>query len=252
MELIDGYIHCGLSKYEPIEQVRRVMRAAGVERAVLVQHLGEFDNSYIGGIVASDPERFAGVCLLNHKAADCVDLLSRLARSGHFKGVRIPTEAFSTAPHILHAAAELGLIIVLYAPASITDFIKPLLEFLEARPSVRLVLTHLGSPDASEGPDYTRYRQVFLLARFPGVYYQVSGMKMACPYPHEPFHPLIGDAAEQFGILRLYWGSNYPVVGDEKDYIKDLRLLLDGQLPVPDEAIPMLAGKNARRLWFAD
>ncbi len=252
MELIDGYIHCGLSKYEPIEKVLQVMRAPSVQRAVLVQHLGEFDNSYIGGIVARNPEHFTGVCLLNYNDVDCVDLLSRLARSGHFKGVRVPTKALSTAPHILHTAAELGLIIVLYAPTSITDFIKPLLDFLEGRPNTRLVLTHLGNPDASEGPDYTRYRQIFLLAKFPGVYYQVSGMKMACPYPHKPFYGLIAEAVEQFGILRLYWGSNYPVVGDENNYVKDLRLLLDGKLPVPDEAIPMIAGENARRLWFSD
>ncbi|HUE16056.1 MAG TPA: hypothetical protein VMR25_17935, partial [Planctomycetaceae bacterium] len=61
MEIVDAYAHCGLSKYEPIEKVREVMAAAGVSRAVLVQHLGEFDNSYIGPVVQSDPQHLAGV-----------------------------------------------------------------------------------------------------------------------------------------------------------------------------------------------
>ncbi len=45
MEIIDGYTPCGLSKYEPIEKVRKVMAGAGVQRAVLAQHLGEYDNT---------------------------------------------------------------------------------------------------------------------------------------------------------------------------------------------------------------
>ncbi len=46
------------------------------------------------------------------------------------------------------------------------------------------------------------------------------------------------------------WGSNYPLVGTQDDYIADLRLLLEGRLPVPSAAIPQIAGENARRLWF--
>ena len=45
--IIDSYTHCGISKYLPIEDVSATMDRAGVHRAVLAQHLGEFDNSYI-------------------------------------------------------------------------------------------------------------------------------------------------------------------------------------------------------------
>jgi predicted TIM-barrel fold metal-dependent hydrolase len=62
-------------------------------------------------------------------------------------------------------------------------------------------------------------------------------MKIFCPYPHTLLYPLLAEASERFGTSRLVWGSNYPVVGDEQDYASDLRLLLDGRLPLPDEAI---------------
>ena len=55
MEIVDAYTHCGLRKYHPIEKIRHVMNLADVARAVLVQHLGEFDNSYIGNMVKNDP-----------------------------------------------------------------------------------------------------------------------------------------------------------------------------------------------------
>lgn len=252
MQIVDAYTHCGLSKYKPIEDVRRTMQAAGVERAVLVQHIGEFDNGYIGTVVTQDPEHFAGVCLVNHDTPDRMDRLRQLKASGHFKGVRLPTEALSAAPDLFHAAAELELIIVLYTPDGIVDFVEPLMEFLKDHRSVRLVLTHMGYPDVSQGPEFNRYKQVFRLAQFQGVYYQISGMKMFCLYPHETLYGLIKEAVEQFGTSRTYWGSNYPVVGDEEEYRKDLRLLLEGYLPVPEEAIPAIAGGNAGRVWFAN
>ena len=67
MEIIDSYSHCGISKYEPIERVRGVMRSGGVARAVLVQHLGEYDNRYLQDVVAADPDHLAGVCMVDHQ-----------------------------------------------------------------------------------------------------------------------------------------------------------------------------------------
>src|ERR1700722_9969665 len=89
MEIIDAYAHCGLSKYEPIEKVRETMAAAGVSRAGLVQHLGVFDNSYIGSVVASDPQHVAGVLLVDHRQKDVVGTLERWHASGNFQGIRL-------------------------------------------------------------------------------------------------------------------------------------------------------------------
>jgi len=252
MEIIDGYTHCGTSKYEPIERVREVMAAAGVRRAVLVQHLGEFDNSYLGRIAAADPEHFAAVCLVNHEAADCGERLRRWAETGGFKGIRLTIDVFSAKPELAATAVELGLIIVLFAPRGVAGALGPLASFLDRHPQARLVVTHMGNPDLkilarSAGPD-----DVFHLAEYPNVYFQISGMGMFCPWPHEPLHGLIERAFERFGASRLYWGSNFPVVGEQSAYCDDLALVLDGKLPVSAAAVPAIAGLNARRLWFPE
>ena len=57
-EVVDGYCHCGTSKYRPIEDIGKVMGRFGVSRAVLVQHLGEFDNRYIERVAGEDPGRW--------------------------------------------------------------------------------------------------------------------------------------------------------------------------------------------------
>ncbi len=252
MEIVDVYIHCGLRKYKPIENVRKVIKQAGVRRAVLVQHLGEFDNSYIGNIVGGDLEHFAGVCLVDYTSVEAGDILQSLAASGRFKGVRFTTDTLISAPGLWKAAVELKLAIVIYAPEGITNHLDLVKAFLDANPECRLVITHMGNPDVEEAPRFSRYRKIFETAKYPGVYFQISGMKMFCPYPHKELYPMIAEAVKRFGTSRLIWGSNYPVVGDEQDYTNDLGLLLDRRLPVPEEDIADIVGCNARKLWFPD
>ena len=251
MDIVDAYTHCGLTKYEPIEQVRRVMDAAGVKRAVLAQHMGEFDNTYIGGIVASDLEHFAGVCLVDHTRPDATSAMEALAASGNFRGVRFPAESILEGMDCWTAAADLELIIVLYAPDGLPGYMEAMTQFFKSRPNCRLVLTHLGTPIVDGDSEIKDYRDIFRLAKFDGVYYQVSGMKMFCPYPHAPLYSILEEAAAAFGNSRLLWGSNYPVVGDQEDYTKDLRLLLDGKMPFPESAMADISGGNALDLWFS-
>ena len=63
---------------------------------------------------------------------------------------------------------------------------------------------------------------------------------------------MVAQALEAFGAERIVWGSNYPASGGLDEYLADLMLLLDGKLPVPDEAIEAIAGGNARRFWFGE
>jgi len=250
MEIIDAYAHSGLSKYEPIEKVRATMAAGGVSRAVLVQHLGEFDNSYIGSIVASDPEHFAGVLLVNHGDEYVAETLGEWVASANFQGLRLTAEALVAKPELFALAGNLGLVIVLSAPQGIRPIFSRLQRELQSAPFSRLVVTHLGNPSLIGSKLDDTARDVLELAEFSNVYLQLSGMKMFCPYPHKPLYPLIAQAVDAFGMNRILWGSNYPVVGTQEDYAADLRLLLDGRLPVPGEAIVSIAGKNAKRLWF--
>lgn len=250
MEIVDAYAHCGLSKYEPIEKVRAAMSAGGVSRAVLVQHLGEFDNSYIGSVVTSDPERFAGVLLVDHRTENVTDTLTQSVASGKFQGLRLTAEALLANPVLFSLAGDLGLVIVLYAPQGIVPILPQLQKEVEHAPFTRLVITHLGNPSLIGSQLEDAANRALELARFPNVYLQISGMKMFCPHPHVPLYPLIAQAVDAFGMNRLLWGSNYPVVGTVEDYTADLRLLLDGRLPVPRDAIGQIAGENAKRLWF--
>jgi L-fuconolactonase len=250
MEIVDAYAHCGLSKYEPIESVREAMAVRGVTRAVLVQHLGEFDNSYIGSVVTSDPEHFAGVLLVDHTTKNAAERLAQSAASGSFQGCRLTADALLANADLFSRAGDLGLAVVLYSPQGIRPILPHLQQALQRAPSTRLIITHLGNPRLN-GLELDRAANAVLeLAQYANAYFQISGLKMFCSFPHEPLYPLIERAAAAFGANRLLWGSNYPVMQTHEDYAADLSLLLDGCLPVPRQAIGQIAGENAKRLWF--
>jgi L-fuconolactonase len=141
---------------------------------------------------------------------------------------------------------------MLWAPDGIADVLIPLHEFFARHPDARLAVTHLGTPNLSDGAAFERARRVCELASYSGAYIHISGMKMFYPYPHEPLYGLIEDAVKAFGPSRLCWGSNYPVCGSRQDYVRDLHLLLDGKLPIPKNQIMAVAGGNAGRIWFGD
>jgi L-fuconolactonase len=226
-----------------------VMAAGGVSRAVLVQHLGEFDNSYIRSVVAADPEHFAGVLLIDH-TENAAGTLARWVGSGSFQGLRLTAEALLANPDLFWLAGDLGLAIVLYTPQGVLPILPRLQKSLQSAPFTRLVITHLGNPTLIGSDLDESANAVLELARFSNVYMQLSGMSMVCPYPHEALYPLIERAVGVFGSRRIIWGSNYPVVGSQQEYIADLRLLLEGRLPVSGDAINQIAGENAKRLWF--
>ena len=144
--IIDAYCHCGISKYQPIENVKQVMQQIGVKRAVLAQHLGEFDNSYISSVVQADPEMFAGGALVNPESSCVLDDLNEIAAAGICKGVRWPIPVgFRYGDAIEHTAA-LGLNIVAYFPDGLDQSIREIERILQQSPEATVVLSHMGDP----------------------------------------------------------------------------------------------------------
>lgn len=251
---VDAYTHCGISKYLPVEDVSATMDHAGVDRAVLAQHLGEYDNSYIRDVVTANPNRYAGVCLVDHQADSVEPILEELAGSASCQGVRWPIAPGVDNHELVDRTLDLGLVVVAYFPESIAACVTTMDRLLEAHPSGNIVVSHLGNPTQQQADPLLEFRQagVFQLLSAAGLVIQLSGMEMTTGFPHAPLHDLVGAMFETVGSTRMTWGSNYPVVGTAEDYRTELQLLLDGRLPIPAEAIPAVAGDNAARLWFPD
>lgn len=248
--MVDAYAHCGIGMYRPVEDVRLTLDAAGVQRAVLCQHLGEYDNGYLGSVVAAEPERFAAVALVDGMATTWREQLDNVTRSGTFRGIRITDDVLNENPELAHEAAMRGFVIVVYAPGGIAGALAPVRQLLGSCPGATVEITHLGNPLIENGAVAKGF-ELLELAAEPGVVVTMSGLPMFCAYPHHELDELIKAALAAFGPTRLLWGSNFPVAGaDASTYTRELELVLSGRWGLDDRAIEMITHENANRVWF--
>ncbi len=249
MEITDAYAHCGLLKYKPVEDLNRVMDRFGVRRAVLVQHVGEFDNGYIEGLVAKIPGRFAGVFLVDLNGAEPAGEVRRWAEGGRFRGIRLPVESLATHAAVWQWAAQLGLNFILYGAFNRANAAR-LAGFAGDHPHSAIVLAHLGFPDPKEAPGFASLKPVLELAASRNVLVQVSGMHSRGRPPYDELVPVVKSLYSAFGPERLLYGSNFPNMGEEAVYGLEIDLIRSGKLGIPAEAAPAVMNHNAVRVWF--
>jgi len=248
--IVDGYSHCGISKYKPVETVLEVMAKANVSRALLCQHLGEYDNRYLAEVVKSHPETFAAVCLVNPKEEDAIGRLRYWNGTGQFRGVRLAAEWLEPHLALWREALQLGLRLVIYTPDGIGAVAPAVRQLLRDCPDGRIVVSHLGNPKLVDGQRVVS--DLFRLDQEAGVFVLLSGLSMFCAYPYAEYAEFISEVIRRFGPERLLWGSNFPVCGDENAYRRDLEQLLSGAWGASPAAIRAIVGDTANALWFAE
>jgi predicted TIM-barrel fold metal-dependent hydrolase len=175
--------------------------------------------------------------------------LDAIATSGAFRGVRLTTEMLAGNPRLAMAAAEAGLITVLYTPDGVARASRLISDLAEAVPGCTIVVTHLGCP-AVEGGRVVAGWDLLDLARIPGVVVTLSGQGMFCEYPHRELEPFVGRVIEAFGVGRVMWGSNYPVLGDADAYARDLGLVRSGPWGLAQRDVTSITETSAADVFF--
>jgi L-fuconolactonase len=220
--IVDAHCHASPRWFEPVETLLYQMDRNGVERAVLTQILGQFDNDYQLACVAAHPDRLVSVV-----AVQSADDLRRLADVG-VAGVRIG--AASSDDALWQVAVEHGLAVSVSGRAS--AMIAPnFTARIDAMPQLNFVLEHLGGigrPDF-DGSESTR-AAVLELARFPNVALKLPGLgQMGKRIALDNDPPVDAEAANlilaaftHFGADRLMWGSDFPPVASREGYANAL------------------------------
>jgi L-fuconolactonase len=256
--IIDSHCHVGAVWYEPAETLLFQMDRCGVDRAVLVQMLGQFDNAYQQACASRWPDRFVSVVAVDPARPDAIATLRRLAAEGA-RGVRLRPAARSPGDDALaiwREAAALGLAVSCVGTTA--QFTAPeFADLLTEVAHVQVVLEHLGGvarPDADDSAE-----KVWDLARFPNVALKIPGLgqlskrRAVLPADGAPFEPG-GDAILQRAVLayspgRLMWGSDFPVVSTREGYAEALagpRAALDA---LDDHERRDIFGRTAERLF---
>jgi predicted TIM-barrel fold metal-dependent hydrolase len=241
------------------EEYAAAARDADVERAVLVQAHGAYgaDNRYVVDAVATAPDRFVSVCIVDPGDPDPAATLRALAREPGVAGVRLfgigaaPPTWFDDAPGAALWAAAIDLELRLVATLLTPDL--PRLVRMAARfPDVPVVLDHCGFPDLTGGPPYRSAQPLFALADLPSVHLKVTSHLLEDAGPRSPDGAvaLVDRLAATFGPERLVWGSDYPQTHD-RPYAELVALGRHAAASLAPTDRDAFLGGNALRLWPA-
>ena len=257
----DSHCHASPVWYEPVESLLDQMDRNGVEHAVLIQMMGQYDNGYQFACVQRFPGRFAPVVLVDTQQPDAAAELARLAGVGA-SGVRLQAATRSPGDDelaIWHAAARRGLTVS--CAGSAAEFASaPFASLVQALPGLPIVIEHLGSLGQPRGNavETETIERVFALARFPNVLMKVTGfgefsrraMPVTQPSPFEPPPPdLLERACAAFGPDRLMWGSDYPPVSSREGYSNALNWPRDRLAGQGSTALNAIFGGTALRAF---
>lgn len=264
MVLIDAHCHASPQWFEPVGPLLYQMDANGVDKAVLTQVLGQFDNSYQDDCVARHPGRLASVGAIDAGRDDAADQVRHWAERG-MAGLRLRPEVRSPggdASAVWRVAAECELAISCGGAAAqflTADFAALAAEF----PQMPLVLEQLGGwtrPDCDR--DTATWQAILALARLPNVALKIPTLGQIAPRQIGKPLPATGpvldggqgiilmEALSAFGADRLLWGSDYPVVSSREGYANALNWTRELFAHRPDAEVQAIFGGNAQRIFF--
>ncbi|MFC2025132.1 amidohydrolase family protein [Chloroflexota bacterium] len=259
MVIVDTHAHASPYWYEPIEVTLFQMNSNRVDKATLVQFLGQADNRYIIECAHRFPGRFSPVVIVDTDRTDAPETLKKWVKEGA-EGVRLETCTRSPGNDplaIWRTCAELGLPVTCFCSGHefASDEFRKLIEAL---PDVTIILEHLARKQRDEQPPYATYQKILALAEYPNVYVKVGGLGEICsrpypfrqPFPFEPVPPFFQMAYEAFGPSRMMWGSNSPPSSNLEGYRNTLHYLGEHLTNFcSEEAKEWIFGKTALSLF---
>lgn len=260
MRIIDTHVHAGVNWSEPVDVLLYQMDTNGVAQACLVQHNGNYDNSYLLDCARRHEGRFKVVGLIDLKDPASVRNTEALHRAGGV-GFRInlrKEQTWSPDDAGFRAAGELGLIVSVIGHAE--NFASARFKaLLDNCPDTHFSLEHLvRSPggDVASAP-YDIYRDALACAQWKNTSVKVPGLGEIAPkpgrlpvgYPWSEVPPHYAMAKEAFGVQRMAWGSNFPPCAAKEGYrnalvgVRDMPLFQDG------DDLEWIMSRTAAKLW---
>jgi L-fuconolactonase len=243
--LVDSHCHASESWYGPVESLLHEMDHNGVERAVLIQIVTEYDNAYQQACARKYPDRFVSVVHVDTDRADASETLERLAGDGA-TGVRLGANTRSPGEDplaIWRTADRLGLAISCYRAGTDPEQVRAIATAL---PTLKIVIEHFSARAYRSAED--------ALAALPNVFVKVTGLgefaERARPVKHpfpfeEPIPDNLARAFAAFGPSRMMWGSDYPPVAGREGYTNALRLCQQQFAGKPEAAQTQIFGDVA-------
>ncbi|KPG98757.1 hypothetical protein AEQ67_13230 [Pseudomonas sp. RIT-PI-q] len=204
-----------------LEHYLKHLQTHGLSHGVLVQpsFLGT-DNSYLLAALRQAPEQLRGVVVLERDVSRV--MLNDMARLGvvgvrlNLMGKALPDFRDAAWKDFFGHIAELDWHVELHRHVEdLPALIRQLIPF-----DIKLVIDHLGRPDARLSLDQPGFPEMLELGLTGQIWMKVSGIYRLAGTPQQNLEfarmalPLL---EQSFGIRRLVWGSDWPHTQHEEN-----------------------------------
>ena len=264
MKAIDTHCHTSPYWFEPISVLLHQMESNNVEKALLVQFFGVYDNEYLLEQAELFPTKFKVAALVDTSDPEASMHLNLLKQRG-VDAVRFTATTRSPGQdpyHIWKCAESLGMTATVMGACE--DYAHEDFEsIIQNCSDLQIVIEHLGGVGAFFGPGrssseipYEPYKKMLSLSQYENVAIKITGLGEFCERPRPfippmPFHniaPVMEMALEAYGTDRVMWGSDYPPVSAREGY-RNALIFPYQHLDVSTEEKEKIFFGNALKYW---
>ena len=126
------------------------------------------------------------------------------------------------------------------------------IDLVKACPDVQFILDHIAKPDIAAGEYQSWAKGMKKLARFDNIVCKISGVVTEADHHHwtpQQIAPYIGAAIESFGIERVMFGSDWPVVNLAASFGEWASALEQAAAGLDEDEMQLLLMDNAVRCY---
>ena len=202
---------------------------ADVQRTVVVQAAPTVEETRYLLDLARDDASIAGVVgWVPMLARDVPDLIAELARHPKFKGIRpmlqdLPNDDWIANPDLAPAVEALIAHDLAFDALIFARHVDALETFVTRFPTLRIVIDHGAKPPIRDGRSgwQSWADGITRLASLPHVHCKLSGLatEAAPGWTEATLQPYVDHLLQSFGPARLMWGSDWPVLNLNGDYL---------------------------------
>lgn len=250
MVILDTLCHTGLNKYQPVESLLYHMEHSGVEKAVLIQHMGTTDNSYRVECLRHHPCRFKLAVIVEE--TDNGRGIRRWVDKG-INGIQpaadFRAEASDPLAHRRAAVEDRLAVSVPSTPSTLrgTEF----QEVLQLFPDLQIAIEHIGGFGLGTQAPAEELDLMKALAQHDNLTIKLPGFGEVCdlPYSFQEVPDAVRNVVKVFGPDRVMWDSDYPPDNTREGYHHSLEFPLDYLSDFSDEGRDWIFGDTALRVW---
>lgn len=230
------------------------MDYARVSAAVVVQEfIDGLQNEYLGEVKRGWPERFKVCGMLDYRRPGFLDDACCMVACGVYDGMAIPGHRLARPlddPEMMAMYARMerfGMFLSLCLHED-NHQLGEVENIISSFPDLKIAIGHFGIVTTPGWMDQVR------LARHPNVYVESGGITWLFNsefYPFEGAVRAVRQAADEVGMDKLMWGSDYPRTITAITYRMSYDFILKSDL-LSDEEKRLFLGGNAVRFYGFD